>query len=230
MIRLDRNILDARRGFTLLELVLSMGMIAMMALTLYTSLSVAFKARGSMEAQTLSVREASVVMDLLQQDFQSVLKPNGIMAGSFVGYAMGTSGAEADSVTFCSLGSDAGVDSPFADGMRKIELTLTTDGNTPVLVRRVQRNLLAPSVKTPQDEILSRNVTAFSVQYFDGSSWYTEWDSTLHDNTLPVALNVRIVLKITENNGQIRNYQVHRIIPLACGESINSQSTEEATQ
>lgn len=206
-------------GFTLIELILATTMTAMLALTLYTTMSVAFRTRGTIERQISSAREASVVLDLVQQDLQSVLKPSGILAGAFVGYAMGTTGAETDSLSFHALGGDRDVDSPLADGMRKIELALHSDANGSVLLRRVERNLLAPSAKEPEEEILSRRVAAFSVRYFDGTSWYSEWDSTLHENTLPVALDLRLTMNITDSRGETTQYRATRIVPLACGET-----------
>ena len=49
----------ARRGFTLLEIILAMAIAATISLVLYTPLSTAFKARASVLNQTSMMREAS---------------------------------------------------------------------------------------------------------------------------------------------------------------------------
>jgi hypothetical protein len=78
--------------------------------------------------------------------------------------------------------------------------------NPPALVRRVTRNVLS-SVQQPADEVLCRNVQNFSVRYFDGTNWQTDWDSTALGDVLPYAVEVTL---------NIADRQITRIVPLAC--------------
>ncbi len=211
------------RGFTLLELMLAAAMVAMLGLTLYASMSIGFRARSGAKAQLEAMREAALVMDLVQRDFQSIPPPVGVLAGPFVGYAMGGSGAEADSVEFHALGRDAAIDGEtdaFGEGMRRIELVLRTDGDTPRLVRRVERNLLRSIEIEPEEEWLSRRVRAFSVRYYDGLEWSAEWDSTLMGNALPLAVEVSMTFDLPSPLDRARPYRLTRVIPLSCGRSI----------
>lgn len=213
-----------RRGFTLLELILATTAASTIALALYASFGSAFRARKTMDGQLLLMRETTITLDTIEQDFQSLLRPNGTLSGPFVGYAMGTTGAEADSVQFYAIDRDATTDEPLSEGIKQITLMLKNDSSGTYLTRQVQRNLLTTTTQQPVEEVISKRVIAFSVRYYDGSSWYDEWDSTLHDNTLPIAVQVDLTVKL-DNSQTASSYQMSRIIPLVCGDNINQQSS-----
>ncbi len=214
-------------GFTLLELLLSMAIAAMMALALYSAMYSGFKARTSAQVQMRDIRAAAVALDLIEQDLQSILPPTGTLAGPMVGYAMGTPGREADSIDFYCIGRDRGAVDPFSEGFRRVQLVLRTDGVQPVLVRRVTRNLLAPVAAQPTDEVLATDLIGFSVRFFDGSLWHDEWDSTLQSDALPVAIEVTI-RKTADRDVNAQAYSVTRLVRLPCAIPLD-EVTEEST-
>ncbi len=65
-----------RGGFTLLELVVALGMVAVLAVSLYTSLHIAFAAQSSAEAALDAPRTAELAIDFLQKDFENADVPN----------------------------------------------------------------------------------------------------------------------------------------------------------
>ncbi len=221
MNRKRMKILRRRGGFTLLELVIAMGMVAVLAVSLYASLRIGFKAQASSEAAVEPARTASLALDLIQQDLANSLTPNNL-AGNFEG----TSGTddrnkEDDDINFYST-----TDSPqhaTANGeIKNVELTVIEPQNSSdhVLVRRVARNLppLNQETETPDVEVICRNVGAFSVQYWDGTEWDQTWDSTQEDNQLPVAVEVMLELDRPDatSPGGMRATQYTRIFPLSC--------------
>lgn len=216
-----------RKGFTLLELLLATTISAMMALVIYSAMVTGFRSRNTAAVQMDDIRSLSIVMDIVCREFDSILPPTGTLSGPMVGYAMGSPGAEADSVRFFCIGKDRLVDSPLSEGFRQVELVLQTDGPRPVLVRRVWRNLLAPTIPPAEEEIISTEVTGFSIRFFDGTSWYTEWDSTLQDDSLPVAVEVTLRKSPSRQSDRTAPYSISRIIPLSC--AAPAQTTEEAS-
>jgi hypothetical protein len=82
-------------------------------------------------------------------------------------------------------------------GVHRVELVVTpaTDGSGGAnLVRRVTRNLLASTEALPDDEVLCRHVTEFTVRYYDGYQWAETWDSTQLGDTLPMAVEVALAV------------------------------------
>jgi hypothetical protein len=153
---------------------------------------------------------------------------NGALIGPFVGYALGTGGGEADSVSFYAAGQESTVtdEDPLGEGMRQVELALATTADGKLsLVRRIRRNLLAPALADPVEETLAQNVTLFSVKYYDGEGWHDEWDSTFPDTPgLPVAVQMTIELDEPTVRDPARKYRSTRLVPLATGRPITSQT------
>jgi type II secretion system protein J len=207
---------QGQAGFTLLEILLATAISALIGLVLFSAMSIGFRARTSASDQTRAVRQAGVVLDLIKQDLQSAVVPRGQLAGPFIGYAMGTAGAEADSLQFHTLGRDAD-DGPFSDGIRRVQFALRTDVSPTVLVRRVERNLLSVNPRPPLEEVLARDVHAFAVRYYNGFTWSQEWDSSVRDDRLPLAVEVTIELNLPSPADASRRYRAWQIVPLSVG-------------
>jgi hypothetical protein len=157
-------------------------------------------------------------MDLIEQDLQSILPSGGTLSGPLLGRAMGTAGREADSIRFHHLARDrttAAADLP-DEGFRQTEIVLKTDYATPALVRRVNRNLLASAAVEPTEEVLATDVIGFSVRYYDGYGWLTEWDSTLQGDALPLAVQITLRKNPARDASSQTPYALTRIVPLPC--------------
>src|SRR3954466_5047039 len=109
MSRTRANLRKRRRsgGFSLLELTLAMSISALLALSLYTAMSAAIKARRSANNAIEPTRAVTITADLLTQDFANVppLRTGGL-ADSFVGlHQTGLPGGDNDTVMFYTIGS-----------------------------------------------------------------------------------------------------------------------------
>lgn len=225
-----------RRGFTLIELTLSMAMVAMLALSMYTALQVAQQARRNGTAAVEQTRAISIAAEVLRHDFESVLPPTGQLAGPFVGIRqMGAnpSGGDADQIEFHSIGEDEPIreGDPLAEGIRKVQLLVRTDVTPPVLVRRVTRNLLPQIEPLAEEEIICRNVRSFSAKYFDGPAWQESWDSTTLGDVLP--MSVAVTLEVddpTAMTPEAAVRRVTRVFPLSCGRPVDPLSALEGMQ
>ena len=209
------------RGFTLLEVTVALAMAAMLALSMYSSMSVCMKARRSAVATVQPVRAATIAMELICHDLESILPPTGLLSGPFTGMRqMGATG-DADYLDFYCLSSDE--DAFMPEGIHHVVLALKTDVTPQILVRQVTRNLLARTQEQPEEEILCRQVRSFSLRYFDGANWLEEWDSTAIGDVLPMAVLVQIELEDgnTPSTEKSTN-RAMRIVPLACAKPAES--------
>ncbi len=215
-----------RHGFTLLELMLAMIIVATLVPVLYSAMHAAFSAKKKAEAAVEPSRTAELSMDILRQDLADALPPRGTLANAFIGTsAKDDRGREADDVIFFS--TTDGPQHATANGeIKQVELTiLTTSSGDHVLVRKVTRDavgLLAGQSPIPDVEVVCRGVGGFTVRYFDGYHWGENWDSTQtnFNNELPAAVQVILTLDReggnTANGDGSRSYQYTRTIPLAC--------------
>ena len=230
-----------RRGFTLMEVVLSMLLVSLLAYSLYSAMHIAIVARRSAVSVVEPTRAVVIAADLMRQDLESVMPPTGIYSGQFLGtHQAGPSGGDADSLLFFSMGEDPMIirqqqqlleqqqqqplqqENPQAEGFRKIELALSADVNPPALVRRVQRNLEPSADTRVEEEIICRDVRSFSLRYFDGTNWQEDWDSTVMGDVLPLSVALTIELNDPNNPPPAPSTRrVTRIIPLACGRELD---------
>jgi hypothetical protein len=193
---------------------LAMMIVALLAATMYGAMYFAIRARRGANAAVDQMRSLNIAAELITDDLQSVPPPNGTLAGPFIG----TQTTGADTVEFYCLGRDPSLDDqPLGDGMRRIDLVLRTDLSPPVLERQITRNLLAPVQEPPEEQVLCRNVRGFTLQYFDGTNWQDNWDSTTVGNVLPMAVAFTIELNPTDpGNPSAAPLRVSRVIPLPC--------------
>ena len=62
-----------------------------------------------------------------------------------------------------------------------------------ILVRTVDRNLLAETRDVPPKEPLLTDVSGIEVSFYDGQTWTDTWEVTEEAPTLPQAIRVRIL-------------------------------------
>lgn len=210
-----------RKAFTLLEVLVATTMTALLAGSLYATLYTAFRARRSAAEAVGSSRRAELAADFICAELRSAVVPNGILAGTFFGEdATGTLGRESDTVSFYRT-ADATDQEASQGEIMMVELSCepSLDGVGMDLVRGVRRNLLAPTFYDLPGEVLCRGVLALNLRYFDGVDWLDSWDSSVEDNSLPLAVEVDLVLADDEKAapdgiraGEIGEYRTIHIL------------------
>jgi general secretion pathway protein J len=213
------------RGFTLLELLIAMTMMAIIAASLYTSMSIGFKARESAERVVEKGRAVEIAVEVIKGMLMSAMVPNGVLAGSFTGEdGENDGGYPSDTLTFYTADYNPKKDETACD-IEKVVLMMSVREDTTerVIVRKVTTNLLSPTTIDPDEEILCANVRSMSLQYYNGSDWVDEWASSENDNSLPKAVKITIVLENTDTSGADNSdedeedlYTYTEIITLPC--------------
>ena len=207
-------------------MLVAMALMSVLAMSLYGSLHIAFKARRSAVAVLGPVRAAQVAVELVGEDIKSALAPTGVLAGEFLGEDdTGDLGRDADTLLLYSSANCPREDE-IASDTRKIELGLTSpsDGEEMMLVRNITTNLLSPTVLEPREEILCRNVLAFNLRYFDGTDWQDSWDSSSLGNILPDAVEVTLeVQRPSSNQADAEGYSFQRVFLIPCSGSAEEE-------
>ncbi len=226
-------------AFTFLELVLAMAMVSMLALSLYASLRIGFKAKDTALAAIGPVRATQIAASLIERDLESALPPTGILAGPFYGALSADGSATTSMVEFYCVGQGPEHPDPTGQGgIRRITIGVTTlpDGTPNALVRQIASNLLSPSDIEYDQEVLCRSVRTFALQYWDGMSWVDTWDSTEYENMLPIAVQMTLAIdwpphgQTTRSTNDPPAHQIVRTIRLACySDAVVPTSGEEAT-
>jgi type II secretory pathway component PulJ len=204
----------------------AIAIVAIISVSLFASLSIAFHARASGEAAVEPARTAEAAFSIIGDSISAALPPRGNLAGAFTGTDNSdANGNPGDDLVFYgavdSLQHPEGSNGEIA----QIELTTTIQAGFTdnVLVRRTINNLLATVTENPDEEVICRGVAGFNLQYWDSVNqiWQDNWDSTQSNNCLPAAVLVTLQLQRpgTGADAQPIIYTFTRVFPISCAES-----------
>ena len=223
-----------RAAFTLLELLLAMAIVAIIAVSLFASLAIAFKARSSAMAAVEPARTATLAIDFIREDLLSAMPPHGQLASAFTGVdTTDDRGLPGDDLTFYTVAPAGPLHPQGGNGeIRQVEYTVLTPPNSSdhVLVRKVSNNLLATVTEDPDQEVICRNVAGFNLRYYDGSAWQDSWDSTTYSNTLPVAIELTLQIQKpgTTTPDQVLTYTQTFAMPCSVPPTVQEAATSAA--
>jgi type II secretion system protein J len=209
-----------RRAFTLIEMILAIGIAAIVLIcvstALYTSLRLRQAAAETVDAET----PIDSTVSFLKRDLQCCVTPtNGtskVLSGDFrTGngiVSVGVSGAVA--IEMYTATGALSEEEPWGDVQRvtyelKDPANLSSPGKD--LYRSVVRNLLSVSTPTVDDQFMMGGVTDIKFSCFDGAQWQDTWDTTSVssvDTNLPVA--VRVDIEMAGNAAQ----PIEMVVPI----------------
>jgi type II secretion system protein J len=218
-----------RSGFTLIEMVTALLMVALLAASMYASLQIAFRAQTAAEAAVEPARTADVAMELLRDDIQNAFPPstteNQILK-VFIGTdSTDSRGNPSDTLEFCTT-ADAKEHATTNGELKQVVLKVSAPANISDfhLIRQVDRNLLRNATEQKFDEeIVCRGVAGFNLRYYDGEAWQDSWDSNTSIIPLPLAVEVTLQLDRPTANGGTKAHKYIRVFPLSCA----TTATEE---
>lgn len=178
----------SEEGFTLIEILLAVSLIAMMAALVFGSLYMTTNAIEA--ARATSVDEQIVRRTLsLMTDELAVSESRAI--GPWMGINDQRDGQPADSVAFLTMGQFRGADS--AKDTELVRIVYTREGDR--LLRFSRRNLYSLTDESVEKIELATKVKGFNVRYYDGKSqlWRDEWDSRGRPG-IPKAILIELTL------------------------------------
>ena len=209
------------RAFTLIELILAVGVAA---IVLFAINAVFFSALHLREVTTNAVDEATPVeqvFSVMRRDLQCVVTPNPTAISSLCGdFKTGNvaSLGVADMVNaelFTATGA-LHESEPWGDIQRVTYGLKNAPGGGKDLIRSVTRNLLSGTTPDVEEQWLLGGVENIQFQCFDGAQWYDEWDTTSLSSVntnLPTAVRVRLQMS-ARNGGGGRAEPFEMLVPI----------------
>lgn len=208
----------APRGFTLIEMMLAIGVLALIMTMLASSFSTVAHSKVHAEGRLMVDREGRALLWQVTKELRNTVQtPYTASNVALLGAGHMSSGVPVDTITM----------STFSGGHRKaltgitpetiVTYNLTSNPNQQgwyVLQRSQQSGLLTGQV-TPQTTTLADNVLSLHFRYFDGQRWGESWDSSSlpAGRQLPVAVAVQI--KMAAPGGQVMDFATQVTVPMA---------------
>jgi general secretion pathway protein J len=178
----------SEEGFTLIEILLAVSLIAMMATLVFGSLYVTISA---MDAARAKSSDEQIVRRTLSLMIDELAVSESRATGPWMGINDQRDGQPADSVAFLTMGQFRGADS--AKDTELVRIVYTREGDR--LLRFSRRNLYGLTDESIEKVELATKVKGFNVRYYDGKSqlWLDEWDSRGKPGT-PKAILLELTL------------------------------------
>lgn len=179
---------DSEGGFTLVEVLLAVALVAVMASLVFGSLYVTTNAIDAARANSANEQVVRRTLRLMADEL-SVGESRA--AGPWMGINAQREGQPADSVAFLTMGQFRGADS--AKDTELVRIVYTREGDR--LLRFSRRNLYSLTDESIEQVELAAKVKGFNVRYYDGKSqvWLDEWDGRGRPGT-PKAILLELTL------------------------------------
>ena len=198
---MSRSRTNRARAFTLVEVIVSVVITAMIAGATTTIVSNILRSRDASRSLELAMRRAHSAADAIAADLPTIARDSNLFFARLQIISAGVGAADRDELLFIArqLRRVRGLDDSPEGGDFEIAYKLIDDRNgTPELWRRVD-----PALDQSQDAggVASRiasNVRFFRLEASDGESWYDQWDSDY--DGYPHA--IRITIGATDDDGK----------------------------
>ena len=175
-------------GFTLVEVLLAVSLVAMMATLVFGSLYVTTNAIDTARAKSANEQ---IVRSTLRVMTDELSVAEGGATAPWMGINGQQDGQPADSLAFLTMGQFRGAES--AKDTELVRIVYTREGDR--LLRFVRRNLYGLTDESIEQVELAAKVKGFNVRYYDGKSnlWLDEWDGRARPGA-PKALLIELTL------------------------------------
>jgi len=201
-------------AFTLIEMILAIGVAAIVLITINTVLFAALRLHQATADMVDAASPIDQAVTFLRRDLQCVVTPtNGttkVLSGDFrVGGVSSAGVAEPVAIEMFTATGALSDSAPWGEIQRvTYELKDSTDRSAAGkdLYRSVARNLLTITTPEVDDQLMLSGVASIKFSCFDGTQWQDTWDTTSPtavDTNLPVAVRVDIQMSGNNNAGPI---------------------------
>jgi type II secretion system protein J len=236
--------LSPRHGFTLIEVLLALVVLAIVMVVVHSVFYSAIQLRNKAEQAFTDAVPLQHTLAVIKRDLENITVPGGTLSGTFQTTlttgssstaALAHNGQQCGPVFYTAAGT-LDDNQPWSE-MRKVTYYLMppTNNNPGLdLVRSVTRNLLPVATEEYQDQVLMSGVNNLELEYYDGNTWQTTWDSTTttlttSSNTLPKAVKIELTL-VTDEHGTPAGTPIEMVVPIVVEASTNSTSSTGGSQ
>jgi general secretion pathway protein J len=208
----------APRGFTLIEMMLAIGVLALILTMLASSFSTIAHSKVHAEGRLMVDREGRALLWQLTKELRNAVQtPYAVSNVGLFGTGHMGNGAAIDTLTL----------STFSGGHRRaitgmtpetiVTYNLTANPNQPgwYILQRSQQSGLLTNAVTPQTTVLADNILSLHFRYFDGQTWNESWESSSFPRGRQLPVAVAIQIQMAAPGGQVMDFATQVTVPMA---------------
>ncbi len=197
LLRLRRHSSEA--GFTLIEILLAVALVATIAALVFGSLSTTVNVIDAARANAAGKQVIRTTLRLMADELSMGI---GLPVMPWMGLNAQLEGQPADTVVFLTMGQFRGAESD--KDTEVVRIVYTREGDK--LLRLVRRNLYGLTDDSLEQLELAGKVKGFNVRYHDSTNnlWVDEWDGRARSKP-PAALLIELILQ--QDNGEPQTFR-----------------------
>ena len=190
---------NSEHGFTLIEILLAVAILATIAALVFGSLSTTLNVIDVARANAAGEQVVRTTMRLMADELSMGVS---LPVMPWMGLNAQQEGQPADTVAFLTIGQFRGAESD--KDTEVVRIVYTREGDK--LLRLVRRNLYGLTDDSLEQLELARMVKGFNVRYYDitNNLWVDEWDGRARSKP-PGALLIELTLQ--QENGEPRTFR-----------------------
>ena len=189
-------------AFTLMEMVLAIGISAIVLISVSAVFFSALRLRDATESAVDNETPVDLATTTMERDLECVVTPtNGtskVLSGDFrVGNIISAGSGEPVAIEMYTATGELSDKEPWGD-IQKVTYELrdpVSGGPGKDLVRSITRDLLTPTTPEVEDQWMMSGVQNITISCYDGAQWWNTWDTTgltSANTNLPTAVRVDI--------------------------------------
>ncbi len=196
-----------RRGFTLLEILIAIAILAVVATVVYASFGASIKMIERVDQEADLYREARFILSRLSEELAMAYRPkDGLtMETLFVGEDSTVDDRPQDALRFSALAHYRYLPNQPASDLSLIEYSLESDPEAEgwVLLHKKESNVYSLSGDRQEQFVIGEGIHGFNLRYFDGKTWRDRWNS---QETQELPKVVEVELQFQEPEGGRRSF------------------------
>ncbi|OPY64452.1 MAG: Pseudopilin GspJ [Syntrophorhabdus sp. PtaU1.Bin050] len=192
------------QGFTLLEVIIAVGLSAFLLLLVYSTYFGINRAVDAASEEQETLETGRTLLELLRQDFRGALiSEKRVFKAEVKELTDSDTTSSVEFVTTSSIGQNQ-------SRLTKVGYFLAlSEEEYRVMVRVASHNLEAELLETGTAFEISKMIETFNLEFYDGTNWVTSWDSG-KDGKAPK--QVKISIGVKDRKGDIKTFTVEEAI------------------
>jgi prepilin-type N-terminal cleavage/methylation domain-containing protein len=190
-----RGISLGRGGFTLLEILISIAIMSIILVALYSTYLLAHKALFDVDKSLVKLQEARAFADIMKREIEASLYSQDNTYCVFKMHDRDFYGKQASSLTMTTS-------SPLMKGLAKINYTVEERDGVLIITKSMVSAITQASEETRVD--LLEDIESFTLQAKYQDAWVKTWDSSLSKRT-PDEVKLTLTMRMTEREKETRS-------------------------
>ncbi len=219
----NRRRKNSRSAFTLIEVLLAVGIFAIVLFAINTVFFSALKLEHATSRAVDARAPLNQAFAMLRHDLQGAVQPmtnSTLLPRNFItgGRSSGLGSSQVGSLEFYTTTGVIGDDAPWSD-LQKVRYGLVaaadrTTAKGQDLVRVITRNVLATTTTEEDEQFLMSDVESVEFLCYNGTDWRKTWDTSAGDVGLPQAVKVRVQLATENQSAKISREPLELLVPI----------------